>query len=94
MSESQCCFQNIAPCIGDMIDIDTVRCEIEAVSCVLASFTKYENAVERNQYLRSKLDDIPSLDVYFHYSVQELKDVVSKLQNCENKLLSGMELYY
>lgn len=46
--------------------------EIVAIKFVLGSFAHYDDDKERKEYIRSKINGIPHLDVYFSFTHEEL----------------------
>lgn len=69
-----------------MTDIAAIKTKIDAVEVALRSFARYENAEERKNYLRTKFDECPNLDVYIGYSWEELKEEKKQLQEEKKQL--------
>ena len=69
-----------------MVDIQS---KIKAVEFALRSFAKYEaNEERRTLFLKEHFDAQSELEIYYLFSMKELKDALSKLQEKENLLLA------
>ena len=55
--------------------------EINAIKVVLDSFARYEDEDLRKKHLRSQLDIVPSLSVYFGFTSEQLMIALTALYN-------------
>lgn len=74
-----------------MADITDIQLKIKAVEFALDSFAEFENnEEERKKYLREHFTAKPGLKTYFGFSLNKLQDVLIKLQDEKNLLLTQL----
>eukprot|EP01039_Chlorochromonas_danica_P003794 gene3795-4144_t len=71
--------------------IAEIRTKIKAVEVALGTFADFDNQEERRIYMRQNFAIIPVLKTYFGFSEAKLQDVLNKLLEKENLLLTQQQ---
>eukprot|EP00981_Chlorochromonas_danica_P012194 scaffold4614_cov180-Ochromonas_danica.AAC.1 len=71
--------------------IAEIRTKIKAVEVALGTFADFDNQEERRIYMRQNFAVIPVLKTYFGFSEAKLQDVLNKLLEKENLLLTQQQ---